>query len=141
MNTSTNKSWEILDLRVHGDERGKLVAIEGGVNCPFEVKRAFYIFGAQGEARRGKHANKNSEFLFIALKGSCRVEFSDGTETQQVLLNNPTQALWLGKMTWKEMFDFEDGTVLLVLSSEKYDANEYIRDYNEFKIASQNVIH
>lgn len=128
-----NSWWKVLDLRVHGDERGKLVAIENGSNSPFEVKRAFYIFGTQGEARRGKHANRKSEFLFIALNGSCRVEFSDGTTTKQVLLNSPTQALWLGKMTWKEMFNFEEGTVLLVLSSEKYDAEEYIRDFEEFQ--------
>ncbi len=124
---------KLIDLHVNGDDRGKLVAIEKGVNCPFEVKRAFYIFGTQGEARRGCHANRNSEFLFVALHGSCRVEFSDGNIKDSVLLDSPSKALWLGKMTWKEMYDFADDTVLLVLSSEKYDAKEYIRNYEEFQ--------
>lgn len=124
---------KLIDLRVNGDDRGKLVAIEKGPNCPFEVKRAFYIFGAQGATRRGCHANRNSEFLFVALKGSCRVEFSDGNTKENVLLDSPSKALCLGKMTWKEMYDFSEDAVLLVLSSEKYDANEYIRDFSEFE--------
>lgn len=126
------KKSELINLRVNGDERGQLVAIEKGVNCPFEVKRAFYIFGMQGATRRGCHANRNSEFLFVALKGSCRVEFSDGNAKDSVLLDSPDKALWLGKMTWKEMYDFSDDAVLLVLSSEKYDKGEYIHDYREF---------
>ena len=130
-------TYKLIDLHVNGDERGKLVAIEKGVNCPFEVKRAFYIFGARGETRRGCHANRNSEFLLVALKGSCRVEFSDGNVKETILLNSPAQALWLGKMTWKEMYDFSEDAVLLVLASEKYDADEYIRDYQEFLKATK----
>lgn len=130
-------TYKLIDLHVNGDERGKLVAIEKGPNCPFEIKRAFYIFGARGETRRGCHANRNSEFLFVALKGSCRVEFSDGNVKETILLNSPAQALWLGKMTWKEMYDFSEDAVLLVLASEKYDAEEYIRDYQEFLKATK----
>ncbi len=126
------RKHNFIDLRVNGDDRGKLVAIEKGPNCPFEVKRAFYIFGMRGETRRGCHANRNSEFLFVALKGSCRVEFSDGGAKECVCLDSPSKALWLGKMTWKEMYDFSEDAVLLVLSSEKYDANEYIHNYDEF---------
>lgn len=124
--------YKLIDLHVNGDERGKLVAIEQGVNCPFEVKRAFYIFGVKGASRRGCHANRNSEFLFVVLKGSCHIEFSDGNKTNNIFLDSPKKALWLGKMTWKEMFDFSEDAVLLVLSNEKYDENEYIRDYQEF---------
>lgn len=127
----------LMDLRVNGDERGKLVAVEKGVNCPFEVKRAFYIFGTKDKARRGCHANRKSQFLFIALKGSCRVEFSDGNAEESVLLDSPTKALWLDKMIWKEMFDFSEDAVLLVLSSEKYDAGEYIRSREEFLKAKE----
>ena len=114
-----------------------VVAVEKGVNCPFEVQRAFYIFGTKDKARRGCHANRKSQFLFIALKGSCRVEFSDGNAEESVLLDSPTKALWLDKMIWKEMFDFSEDAVLLVLSSEKYDAEEYIRSREEFLKAKE----
>lgn len=123
----------LIDLHVNGDDRGKLVAVEKGENCPFEVKRAFYIFGTKGDARRGCHANRKSQFLFIALNGSCRVEFSDGIAKNAVLLDSPTKALWLDKMMWKEMFDFSEDFVLLVLSDQVYDSAEYIRDFSEFE--------
>ncbi|MCR5183292.1 MAG: FdtA/QdtA family cupin domain-containing protein [Opitutales bacterium] len=133
MSTSINKSWKILDLCVHGDERGKLVAIEGGINCPFEVKRAFYVYDTKDpQEKRGCHANKKSEFLFVALSGSCKVIADDGNAREEFVLDNPQTALWLNKMTWKIMTDFSDNAVLLVLSNEKYDAGEYIRDYDVF---------
>lgn len=127
------KNFKLIDLIVHGDERGKLVALEKNVNCPFEIKRAFYIYATDKSVKaRGCHANKNSEFLFVALSGSCKVIVDDGNERREFVLDNPETALWMNKMTWKEMTDFSDNAVLLVLSSEKYDINEYIRDYNEF---------
>ena len=125
-------NYEIINLETHGDERGSLVAIEKGTNCPFEIKRAFYIFGTKGETRRGCHANRKSQFLMVALSGSCRVEISDGNASETVILDSPTKALRLDKMVWKEMFDFSENAVLLVLSNEKYDAGEYIRDYDLF---------
>lgn len=127
------KNFKLIDLVVHGDERGKLVALEKNVNCPFEIKRTFYIYATNKSSEaRGCHANKNSEFLFVALAGSCKVVADDGTMRQIFVLNNPETALWMNKMTWKEMIEFSDDAVLLVLSSEKYDANEYIRDYDVF---------
>lgn len=123
---------KLVDLKVCGDDRGKLVAVEGGSNCPFEIRRAFYIFGTQGDARRGCHANRKSQFLMVSLRGSCKVEISDGNEKEIVLLDSPTKALWLDKMLWKEMFDFSEDAVLLILSDQKYDADEYVRDYNLF---------
>lgn len=122
-------NYKIINLEVRGDERGSLVAIEKGSNCPFEIKRAFYIFGTKGETRRGCHANRKSQFLMVSLSGSCRVEISDGRSSETVVLDSPTKALWLDKMIWKEMFNFSENAVLLVLSDEKYDASEYIRDY------------
>lgn len=127
------KNFKLIDLTVHGDERGKLVALEKGVNCPFEIKRAFYIYATDKSVKaRGCHANKNSEFLFVALVGSCKVLVDDGNVRQEFVLDNPEMALWTNKMTWKEMNNFSDGAVLLVLSSEKYDIDEYIRDYDGF---------
>lgn len=129
MNTD---NFKMFPLRVHGDKRGKLVAIEHGENCPFEVRRAFYICDVRGSERRGMHANRKSEFLFVALSGSCKVICDDGEKRAEFILENPETALWTDKMTWKEMCDFSENAVLLVLASEKYDVNEYIRDYDEF---------
>lgn len=123
---------EIIDLKKFGDDRGTLIPIEKGSNSPFEVKRVFYVYGTKPSKPRGAHANKNSEFLLIALNGSCKVKADNGKEQKIFELNSSDKALYLEKMTWKEMFDFSKDCVLLVLSSEHYDANEYIKDYDEF---------
>lgn len=123
----------MIPLKFHKDERGGLVAIENGPNCPFEVKRCFYIFDTQGEnVSRGAHANYNSQFLLVALSGSCKVMVDDGKEKNEFTLNSPTNALYLNKMVWKEMFEFSNNTVLLVVSSELYDESEYIDSYDDF---------
>ena len=95
-------NYKIIDMKVFGDERGKLVSFEKGINCPFEVKRCFYIFDTKGNISRGCHANKNSEFLLIPINGSCRVKIDDGKTQTDVLLNNPHQGLYLNKMVWKD---------------------------------------
>ncbi|MEI8389687.1 MAG: FdtA/QdtA family cupin domain-containing protein [bacterium] len=124
--------YKLIDLNVNGDDRGSLVAFEKNQNVPFEVKRAFYIFDTKGEITRGVHANKKSEFLLIVISGSCRVKVDTGKEQDDILLNKPQKALYLNKLVWKEMYEFSHNTVLLVLSNEYYDENEYIRDYNHF---------
>lgn len=125
--------YRFLNLSSHGDERGNLIAFEKNVNCPFDVKRCFYIYGTKNDgAIRGAHANRNSEFLLVAVNGSCRVKIDTGKETADVFLDKPTIALYLNKMVWKEMYEFSDNTVLLVLTNTLYDKNEYINNYNEF---------
>lgn len=126
-------SYKIFTLKNFGDERGSLIPIEKGNNCPFDVKRAFYIYGTTEGTIRGVHANKFSEFLMIVISGSCKVLIDDGKERKIVELNHPNQALYLDKMVWKEMYDFSYNSVLLVLSNETYNENEYIRDYDVFK--------
>lgn len=125
-------NYKLIDTDIKGDERGRLIAFEEGVNCPFDVKRAFYIFDTKGGTARGCHANRNSEFLLVAINGSCKVKIDDGKTQEIVELSNPHTALYLDKMLWKEMYDFSYNGILLVLASTKYDSNEYIRDYDEF---------
>lgn len=124
--------YKLINLNIMGDERGSLISFEKGNNIPFEVKRTFYIFDTKGDVVRGAHANKNSEFLLIVISGSCRVKIDTGNKIDDVLLNKPHQALYLNKLVWKEMYEFSHNSVLLVLSNEYYDENEYIRDYDEF---------
>ncbi len=125
-------NYKLIDMKVFGDDRGHLVSFEKKVNCPFDVKRAFYIFDTKPGVARGAHANRNSEFLLISINGSCKVKIDNGKKQEVVELNNPQRALYLDKMLWKEMYDFSYNAILLVLASTYYDEKEYIRDYDEF---------
>jgi len=122
----------LLNFNEKGDERGKLVIVEGNQDIPFEIKRLFYIYGSDKDVVRGKHANKESEFVLINVSGSSKVMVTDGDNKQIVELNKPRQGVYLPKMVWKEMYDFSPDSVLLVLASTHYDGNEYIRDYDEY---------
>lgn len=116
-----------------GDDKGRLIAFEKGVHAPFEVRRAFYIFDSKSDAVRGCHANRKSQFLMMVLSGSCRVRVETDKESVDFLLNTPRQALYLDAMVWKEMYEFSYNATLLVLSSEPYNEDEYVRDYDEWK--------
>lgn len=115
-----------------GDERGHLVVAEFPHNIPFVIKRIFYIYGSDKNVVRGKHANRRSEFVLINVSGSCKVKIDTGKDQKIVNLDKPHKGLYLNKMVWKDMYDFSDDSVLLVLSNIAYDPNEYIRDYNEY---------
>jgi len=125
--------YKELNFNELGDERGRLVIAEVPLNIPFDIKRIFYIYDTKGEIIRGQHANLNSEFVLINLCGKCKVKLDTGKEQKIVELDRPHKGLYLNKMVWKDMYDFSDDSILLVLSSHVYDANEYIRDYDKFK--------
>jgi len=122
----------ILQFGDLGDERGKLVVIEGGQSIPFDIKRIFYIYGSDATVIRGQHANRNSEFVLVNVSGQSKVRITDGTEEFIVELNKPMMGVYIPKMIWKDMYDFSSDSVLLVLASTHYDAKEYIRDYNDY---------
>ena len=124
---------KLMDLTANDGPDGSLVAVEGGVTVPFDIKRSFFIYGVDGDSVRGNHANRNSEMLMIAVSGSVKVIVKDGRVVQAFDLKTPKKGLYLPKMTWKEMQDFSEDCVLLVLASEHYDKNEYIYDYDEFE--------
>lgn len=122
----------VLSFADLGDERGKLVVIEGGQNVPFEIKRVFYIYGSDSTVVRGEHANRESEFVLINVAGTSKVRITDGKEEIIVELNKPMMGVYIPKMIWKDMYDFSSDSVLLVLASTHYDGNEYIRNYDEY---------
>lgn len=129
-----NKNVRMLEFPQHGDERGHLVIVEGMKDIPFEIKRIFYIYGSDAEVVRGQHANLRSEFVLINVAGKSKVKVKDGLGNEAVFsLNRPHTGIYLPRMVWKDMYDFSEDSVLLVLSSEHYDASEYIRDYEEFE--------
>ena len=122
----------ILQFADLGDERGKLVVIEGGQSIPFDIKRVFYIYDSDSTVVRGQHANKESEFVLINVAGKSKVRITDGKDEYIVELNKPMMGVFLPKMIWKDMYDFSSDSVLLVLASTHYDSKEYIRNYDEY---------
>ena len=123
----------MLEFQQNGDARGHLVIVEGGKDIPFDIKRIFYMYGSESNVVRGQHANLKSEFVLINVAGKSKVRVKDGLGNEAVFsLNRPHTGVYLPRMVWKDMYDFSEDSVLLVLSNEHYDPKEYIRDYNEF---------
>ena len=120
----------VLQFKDLGDERGKLVVIEGQEAIPFEIKRVFYIYGSDSTVIRGQHANRESEFVLINVAGKVRI--TDGKEELIVELNKPRMGVYIPQMIWKDMYDFSFDSVLLVLASTHYNGEEYIRDYGDY---------
>lgn len=127
-----NDKFKVLEFAEYGDDRGSLVVAEGASDVPFEIKRVFYMYGTDSEMVRGQHANRKSEFVLINVSGSSKVRVDDGNEEVIIELNKPRMGLYLSTMVWKDMYDFSEDSVLLVLASTHYDGSEYIRDYDEF---------
>ena len=124
--------YRMIDFEWFGDKDSMLVALQKHVNCPFEIKRVFYIFDVPSGVVRGNHANRESSFVFIAIKGRCKVRVDNGRRQDEFILDNPKQGLFLDKMLWKQMYDFSEDCILLVLSDKYYCKDEYIYDYHEY---------
>ena len=124
---------KILNFGDLGDERGKLVVVEGARDIPFEIKRVFYIYGSDSEVVRGQHANRESEFVLINVGGTSKVRIDNGHSEAVIELDKPMMGLYIPTMVWKDMYDFSEDSILLVLASTHYDGTEYIRDYEEYK--------
>ena len=116
----------------HGDHRGQLVALEEGKEIPFQVKRVYYMYDTVEGVRRGYHAHKCLEQILICVHGSCKILLDNGKETAVVNLDTPYEGLYISNDMWREMYDFSDDAVLMVLASELYDEADYIRNYDEF---------
>lgn len=123
----------ILQFADLGDERGKLVVIEGNQTVPFDIKRIFYIYGSDADVVRGQHANRESEFVLVNVAGSSKVRITDGKEEFTVNLDKPMMGVYIPRMIWKDMYEFSSDSVLLCLASTHYNGQEYIRDYEEYK--------
>lgn len=123
---------KVLNFKDLGDERGKLVVVEGEKDIPFDIKRVFYIYGSDPDIRRGQHANLESEFVLINVSGKSKVWVTNGKEEQIIDLDVPMKGVYLPKMVWKDMYDFSSDSVLLVLASTHYNGTEYIRDYDNY---------
>jgi dTDP-4-dehydrorhamnose 3,5-epimerase-like enzyme len=119
-------------LSIRGDERGSLIALQGGLEVPFEIARAYYVFGTRPGVDRGFHAHQNLHQFAVCVSGSCVMVLDDGSERVEVRLDSPDIALEIGPMIWREMTEFSADAVLLVLASSRYDTSDYIKDYQKF---------
>lgn len=125
--------WSLEQMPRWTDERGTLVALERGHGVPFAIERVYYLYGAPGDAERGFHAHRRLEQIAIAVSGSCTFLLDDGEQREEVRLDSPEVGLLMRPLVWHEMRDFSSDCVLLVLASGRFDAAEYIRDYQEFR--------
>lgn len=124
---------KFIDFPALGDERGSLIALESEKTVPFPIKRVYYIFGTNAGVSRGFHAHKRLQQVALCITGKCRMILDDGRQRNEVWLDSPNKGLIIGDLVWREMHDFSEDCVLLVLASEHYDEADYIRDYDKFK--------
>ena len=124
---------KFIEFPALGDERGSLVALEAEKTVPFPIKRVYYIFGTNAGVSRGFHAHKKLQQVALCITGKCRMILDDGRQRNEVWLDSPNKGLIIGDLVWREMHDFSEDCVLLVLASEHYDEADYIRDYDKFK--------
>ena len=124
---------KMLEFQQKGDERGHLVIVEGMKDIPFDIKRIFYMYGSDETVIRGNHANRKSSFVMINVAGKSKIKVDDGKGNEAVFcLNRPHTGIYMPKMIWKEMYDFSEDSVLICITDEHYDPDEYIRDYDEY---------
>lgn len=119
-------------FQMHGDDRGMLIALEEFKDIPFEIKRVYYMYDTKTGVRRGSHAHKSLEQILVCIHGSCKVQLDNGIEKKIVALERPYEGLYISNDIWREMFDFSPEAVLMVLASDYYREEDYIRDYEEF---------
>jgi hypothetical protein len=123
----------ILPLNKIHNRAGNITIVEGQKKVPFDVKRVYYLYDIPGGEARGGHAHKELYQLIVAASGSYNVLLDDGKIKKIVTLNRPDYGLMVVPGIWRELIDFSSGAICLVLASQKYDAQDYIRDYNEFQ--------
>lgn len=124
---------KIIDLPKITDQRGNLTFIEGCRHVPFDIKRVYYLYDVPGGESRGGHAHKNLQQFIIAMSGSFDVVLDDGTNTKRFHMNRAHYGLYVPSGVWRELDNFSSGSVCLVLASEYYGEEDYIREYAAFK--------
>ncbi|MDD3415401.1 MAG: FdtA/QdtA family cupin domain-containing protein [Lachnospiraceae bacterium] len=125
-------NYKILSFEEHGDYRGTLISLEEMKNIPFDTKRVYFMFNALDDVRRGFHAHRHLKQVLVCTHGSCKIMLDDGKQKEDILLNEPSKGLYIESNLWREMYDFSKDAVLMVLASELYDEDDYIRNYDEF---------
>lgn len=128
-----------INLPKINDVRGNLTFIEGGSHVPFDIQRVYYLYDVPGGAERGGHAHKILQQLIVAMSGSFDVLLDDGKEKRRYHLNRSYIGLYVCPMMWRELDNFSSGSVCMVLASNRYDEDDYYRDYAKFMRARREV--
>jgi hypothetical protein len=123
---------KMIDLPKISNPSGNLTFVEGGSHIPFDIQRVYYVYDVPGGAQRGGHAHKDLHQLIIAMSGSFDIVLDDGKDKKRFHLNRSYNGLYVGPMIWRESDNFSSGSVLMVLASNRYDENDYYRDYADF---------
>ena len=124
---------KIIELPKIIDPRGNLTVAESMKNVPFDIKRVYWVYDVPGGEHRGGHAHKQCKEMLVAVSGSFTVTLDDGKAKHTYLLNHPYQGLFIDTNTWRTLDDFSSGAVCLVIASEKFEEEDYIREYDDFK--------
>lgn len=124
---------KVLELDINHKKKGNITVVENNKNIPFQIKRVYFLYDVPGGEYRGGHAHKNLYQLIIAASGSFDITIDDGLNKKKITLNRPYQGLFIVPGIWREIDNFSSGSTCLVLASENYDEEDYIRDYCNFK--------
>ncbi len=132
MTGSTIYNCSVIELnRIH-NRSGNITVVENLQHVPFEVKRVYYLYDVPGGGERGGHAHKELNQLIVAASGCFDVVLNDGINKKVVELNRPYYGLYVVPGIWRELINFSSGAICLVLASEKYLKEDYLREYNDF---------
>ena len=134
----SDKKYNVFDCTIveldkhHSDRKGNLTVVENGITLPFDIKRVYYIYDVPGGENRGAHAHKDLSQFIVAASGSFTVTLDDGKSKRSFFLNRPYQGLYVKPGLWRDLVDFSSGAVAMVLASDVYKADDYIRTYEDF---------
>ena len=123
---------KLIKFQPMGDHNGKLISLESNLNIPFDIRRVYYIYGNLPEVRRGFHAHHNLKQVIIAIAGSCTFTLDNGYAKENITLHSREEGLFIDGIIWREMSNFSNDCILMVLASELYDESDYIREYKSF---------
>lgn len=124
--------FNLIEFESHGDDRGSLISIEEIKSIPFNIKRVYFLFDTKREVVRGLHAHKNLSQVLICLSGSFKLTLDNGKKRDSKVLKSPNIGVLIESYIWREMTDFSEDCVILVIANENYDENDYIRNYDDF---------
>ncbi len=130
----------IIELPRHRHENGSLTVVENSGGALFQVRRVFYLYDVPGDSERGGHSHHLAQELIVAASGAFDVVLDDGAERRTFTLNRPYKALYIPAGIWRELNNFSSGSVSLVLTSEPYSEEDYVRSYDTFKQLTQDKI-
>jgi len=132
--TTTINDCKLIYLDQLGERSGHITVVENNREIPFDVNRIYYLYDIPGGEVRGGHAHKELQQLIVAVSGAFSICIDDGKNKKTYTLNRPNIGLYFPAGLWRELNNFSSGAICMVLASHNYDENDYIRDYNEFKL-------